>query len=394
MSSTAMAQVPAAMQATTGIQGLTQAEATRRSKAGDGNKARVRAGRSYLTILLQATFVPVNVVLFAVTIALVVLGLGIDAALTCLPVLANVLVSAAMEASAKWRLDRLRILSTPRAKVVRDGAERSIDPSDLVRGDVVVLGRGDQVVLDGEVLDGELEVDESLLTGEADPMVRRTGDKLLSGSVCVSGRAHMQVTRVGLESYANQLTAEAQSVRSQRTPLQQGVDRLIAMASVLVVLVSLVVASSAAIRQGTVAEVVQAAAVLVALVPQGLAIMITVTYALGALRISRAGALVQRINAVESMSRVDTLILDKTGTITAPGFTIRELMPIGVDEASLRRLVSEITAVTPQGDRVNDALRRWQTGAEAATAEATETPPPTSAEPDVVPFSSARRWSG
>ena len=380
------------------LEGLGEAEAARRYQAGDGNNVQARAGRSYAAIIWQATFVPVNVVLFAVAAALVVLGLPIDAALTSLPVFGNVVVGAGMEAVAKWRLDRLRILSTPKATVIRDGTERSIDPSQLVRGDLIVVGRGDQIVLDGELVDGELEVDESLLTGEADPVVRRQGQALMSGSVCVSGSAVMRVARVGLESYANRLTAQVQSMRTERTPLQSGVDRLIAMTTILVVAVSLMVALTSSFGEGaTTAQIAQAAAVLVALVPQGLAILITVNYATGALRISRAGALVQRVNAVESMSRVDTLILDKTGTITTPHFELREIRPIGIDDATLVRLVEAVTAQTPMGDRVGDALRRWaaaSAGTPAAVSANGRGPGRPATVLDTVPFSSARRWSG
>jgi cation-transporting P-type ATPase E len=381
------------------MQGLSETEAARRYEVGEGNNVQARAGRSYAAIIWQATFVPVNLVLFAVSASLVVLGLPIDAALTGLPVLMNIVVSAAMEASAKWRLDRLRILSTPRATVIRDGAERSIDPSRLVRGDLVVVARGDQVVLDGELVDGQIEVDESLLTGEADPVVRRPGQALLSGSVCVSGRSVMRVTRVGLESYASQLTAQAQSMRAERTPLQRGVDRLIAATTVLVVVVGVVVAASSRFGAGeTAASIIQTAAVLVALVPQGLAIMVTLTYTAAALQISRAGALVQRVNAVESMSRVDTLVLDKTGTITAPHFELREVLPIGADEATVVFFVGAVTRSMPPGDRVGDALRRWIAGSGNRRAEANAGSPGPGdrlvAVLDSVPFSSARRWSG
>jgi cation-transporting ATPase E len=381
------------------MEGLSEAEAVRRSRAGDGNKLQARAGRSYAAIIWQSAFVPVNLVLFAVSAALVVLGLPIDAALTGVPVLANIVVSAGIEASARWRLDRLRIVSSSKTTVIREGHKRPIDPPALVRGDLIVVGRGDQIVLDGEVVDGEIEVDESLLTGESDPVVRRQGQALLSGSVCVSGTGVMRVTRVGLESYANQLTAQAQSLRTERTPLQRGVDRLIAMTTVLVVVVSLVVALASSLGQGqTTAEIAQAAAVLVALVPQGLAILITVTYATGALRISRAGALVQRVNAVESMSRVDTLVLDKTGTITSPHFELRETLPIGLDDGTLVRLVAAIAGQMPEGDRVGDALRQWAASSANPAAAGPASAGGASDRParvlDAVPFSSARRWSG
>jgi cation-transporting ATPase E len=381
----------------TRLQGLSETEAASRYRAGEGNRVQAKAGRSYAAIVWQATFVPINLALFFVSGALVLLGLPIDAGLTALPVLGNVVVSATLEVSAKYRLDRLHILAAPKAKVIRDGAERSIDPSRLVRDDLVVIGRGDQIVLDGELIDGQIEADEALLTGESDPVVRREGDALLSGGVCVSGSGVMRVTRVGLESYANQLTARAQSMHAERTPLQRGVDRLIAVTTVLVVLVSAVVAVSSRLGAGlTTAEIAQAAAVLVALVPQGLAIMITVTYATAALRISRDGALVQRINSIESMSRVDVLVLDKTGTITAPHFELREVLPVGVDETSVAPLVEALVGQLPPGDKIGDALRQWiNRSPHAQAVDATYgTADQSPAVLDAVPFSSVRRWSG
>ncbi len=376
------------------LPGLTEAEARRRFAAGEGNGRKASAGRSYASILWEAFAVPINFVLFAVSAALVLLDLPIDAALTALPVLGNILVSAALEISAKIRLDRLRILSAPTANVVRDGGLRSIDPGRLVRGDVLAVGRGDQIVLDGELVDGQIEVDESLLTGESDAVVHQTGDEVLSGSVCVSGSGLMRVTRVGLESYANQLTAQAQSMHAERTPLQRAVERLIATTTAAVVIVSAVVAAATRFGTGqTSADVVEAAAVLVALVPQGLAIMITVTYATAALRISRAGALVQRINSVESISRVNTLVLDKTGTITSPLFEPREVLPIGLDEPSRVPLVEAVIRPLARGDRIGGALREWAaTGGRAPGPDAAAAT--TTAVRESVPFSSARRWSG
>ena len=222
------------------MEGLSESEAARRSRAGEGNRLRAHAGRSYAAIIWQSTFVPVNLVLFAVAAALVVLGLPIDAALTGLPVLANMVVSAAWKSPPSGGSADCRSCRRP-GRPLSGRHERSIHTRRW--SGVTCCGRpGDQIVLDGELVDGELEVDELLLTGEADPVVRRRGQALMSGSVCVSGSAIMRVTHVGLESYANQLTAQVQSMRTERTPLQRGVDRLIAMTTVLVVMVSLAVA--------------------------------------------------------------------------------------------------------------------------------------------------------
>jgi cation-transporting ATPase E len=329
-----------------------------------------------------------SLVLFGVSAVLVALGLTIDAAVTAVPLLLNVLVTAGLEARARHRLEQLRILSAPTATVIRDGLESRVDPTELVQGDQVVVGRGDQISADGEVVEGEVEVDESLVTGESEPVVRRLGDPLLSGGVCVSGKATMRVSHAGSESYASRMTTEARATRTERTPLQLDIERLIYTTAGLVAAVSAIVAVAALGRHPDTAQVVLAAAVLVALVPQGLAIMSTVSYARGALRISRAGALVQRISAVESISRIDTLVLDKTGTITSPHLEVTEVRWLTTDRDGGQPLLRAVAGQPGSTDRVGEAIGRW-----LVAEDRSEAPRGTDAA-EVVPFSSARRWSG
>jgi cation-transporting P-type ATPase E len=366
----------------------TRLVASPRFTFGQSHRGRSSPGRSYLALVWEATSAPLSLILFGVSAVLVALGLTIDAAVTAIPLLLNVLVTAGLEARAKHRLEQLRILSAPTATVIRDGAESRVDPDELVPGDHVVIGRGAQISGDGDVLDGEVEVDESLVTGESAAVVRRPGDPLLSGSVCVSGNATMRVTRAGADSYAGQLTTEARAGRAKRTPLQLDIERLIYTTAGLVAAVSTIVAVAALGRHPDTAQVAQAAAVLVALVPQGLAIMSTVSYAMGALRVSRAGAIVQRISAVESISRVDALVLDKTGTITSPDLEVTEVRWLMDDPDGRRELLSAVAAQPGSTDRVGEAIGRWlAAGDPTAGTRRTDVA-------DVVPFSSARQWSG
>jgi cation-transporting ATPase E len=272
--------------------------------------------------------------------------------------------------------------------VIREGLESRVDPAQLVAGDHIVVGRGDQISADGEVVDGEVEIDESLVTGESEPVVRRAGDPLLSGSACVSGKATMRVIHAGSESYASRLTADARATRTERTPLQLDIERLIYTTAGLVAAVSAIVAVAALGRHPDLAQVVQAAAVLVALVPQGLAIMSTVSYAMGALRISRAGALIQRISAVESISRVDQLVLDKTGTITSAALEVSEVRWLDIDDDAGRPFLRAVAGKPGSTDRVGEAIGRWLSAKDrGGDAPATDVG-------EAVPFSSARRWSG
>ena len=202
--------------------------------------------------------------------------------------------------------------------MIREGEERAVGPEELVRGDIVVVRAGDQIVVDGILVgDGQVEVDESLLTGESDHIPKRAGDHLLSGSFVVSGSAMFVVRRVGAKSFANTVAAEARTFRVVKTPLQRDVDFVIRLLMMVALFIGLLLAVSALLSDIPLMRRVQGAAVAAGLVPNGLFFMVIVAYAMGAVRIASRGALVQQANSVESLSNVDVLCMDKTGTLTA-----------------------------------------------------------------------------
>ena len=362
--------------------GLTEAEAVRRRSQGMGNDAAIRTGRTYLEIIRENAFNPVNLLLTAIAGVLVLLGLYGDAAVTLVLVIVNVVVGVYQQARAKQTLDRLSVLTRPTAKIVRDGQEKVADQRETVLGDALVVRLGDQLMLDGRVVAGAMEVDESLLTGEADRIPKGPGDEVLSGSICVSGGATYVATRVGGDSFANQLTRAARAYREDITPIQRDVARVMRAMSVLVALTAIPVAVSIWLRHGgfDVAETVRAAAVLVALVPQGLIVMVTVTYALAIIRLAGGKALIQRPNAVESMSRVDVLCLDKTGTLTTPLIELVRTHPFA-DDGELRSAMGDFLATATLATRSADALRVEFKGSLRQIA-------------DEITFNSELRWSG
>ena len=365
--------------------GLGAAEVEARRARGEVNAYRAPTSRTYWEIFRQNAYLGINGILIGVSLLLVAFGLYVEAVLTAGPVIANILIGVIQESRAKRKLDQIALLNRPRARVIRDGEERAIDPAEVVLGDLVVARRGDQVLLDGTIVGGgRAELAESRLTGEADPVVTGAGDAVLSGSAVVSGTLVYEVERVGADSFANRLLAEAKKLGDERTPLQREIAATIWAVAGLVLVTSIPVALALMALPGGFdsKETLTAAAVLVTLVPQGLAIMITVTYAAGALRITRLGALVQRQNAVESMARVDTLCVDKTGTLTTQriAFAAAEPAP-GCDPASLPAILGALAASTSAPNRTTDAL--------AAAHPATARP-----VADEVPFASERRWSG
>jgi cation-transporting P-type ATPase E len=369
----------------TPARGLAEAEAEARRARGEGNAYRSPTSRTYWEIFRQNAYLGINGILIGVSLLLVAFGMYVEAALTAGPVIANILIGVIQETRAKRKLDRIALLNRPRARVIRDGIERAIDPAEVVLGDLVVARRGDQVLLDGTLVGaGRAEVDESLLSGESDAIVKVAGDPVLSGSAVVSGTLVYEVERVGADSFANRLLAEAKKLGNERTPLQREIAATIWAVAGLVLATSVLVAIALVALPGGFdsKETLTAAAVLVTLVPQGLAIMITVTYAAGALRITRLGALVQRQNAVESMARVDTLCVDKTGTLTTQriSFSVAEPAP-GRDPESLRALLAALAASTSAPNRTTEALGAAHPGTALPVA-------------DEIPFASERRWSG
>lgn len=362
--------------------GLSEAEAGARRARGLGNDARIRSGRSYWDILRENAFTVVNILLIAIALVLISLGLIGDAAVTGVLVVVNIVVGVFQEVRAKQSLDRLSVLTRPTATVVRDGIERPVDALEVVLGDLLIVRRGDQLLLDGRMVSGRFEADESLLTGESDRIPKAEGADVLSGSFCVDGEGRYIVTKVGADSFANQLTAGARAFRADRTPLQHEVDRVLRRMSLLVAIAAVPVLAQIWWQHGSLplVDTAKAAAVLIALIPQGLVVMVTVTYALAIVRLAGDKALIQRSNAVESMSRVTVLCLDKTGTLTTPEIEVAEVRAL-TDDAELAIWLGAFVASTTLQNRTSDAIRAaYPDGRRHEVA-------------DEVPFSSELRWS-
>src|SRR3954470_944170 len=308
--------------------GLTSSEAEARRRRGEGNRAVSASTRSYGRILRTNVFNLYNSILFAIGAALLALGRYSDAVISVSIGLLNAVISAVQEIRAKRQLDRLQLLGQSPVVVVRDGRDTEVLPEEVVCGDVVRVRPGDQLVVDGPVLEGAVEVDESLLTGEADAQLRTPGENLLSGSHCVGGGGRQLARDVGAASYANRLTAEARQASTDTTPLQRQIAFCVRLVMILVVLMSGAIMLQAALEGLPVVRVVQIGAVLSGLVPYGLFFLIVLAYTAGAVTSSRRGALVQRVNAVESVSNVDVVCTDKTGTLTTGRLTVAEIAPL------------------------------------------------------------------
>ncbi|GAB4377948.1 MAG: HAD-IC family P-type ATPase [Elainellaceae cyanobacterium] len=363
------------------VYGLTEPEVTARRAAGQGNNVKLESSRSYWHIFEENLFTFINGIFFTISLVMFLLNRIGDGILVVIVIFGGVLVNIYQEIWAKRQLDRIALLSRPKANVIREGKEQEIDPSKIVLGDILMVRPGDQIVVDGEIIgDGRIEVDESLLTGESDLIPKQAGSPVYSGSFCVSGTACYEAQKVGKETVAYKLMYGARAFRRILTPLQVEINVVIRVFMLIACFLWLLVAISFVSRDHSLNDLAQRAAVIAGLVPAGLLIAITLSYGLGAVRMIGEDVLIQQANAVESLSNVDTLCLDKTGTLTTNQITLQEIYPIGLSEAEIRQLLGDYAASITAGNRTSEAIAHALPGKNR--------------QPQAeVPFSSARKWS-
>ncbi len=361
--------------------GLSEREATSRLKRGLGNATPNGLTRTYFQIIRNSLFTFYTNALFILGVALIALGRWQDAAVAVGVVMINAIVSMAQEVRAKQMLDRIAFLTRPKATVVRDGVEREIPPAMVVQGDLLVIRSGDQFVADGHLEgDGRVEADESLLTGEADLVLKHAGDPVSSGTFCVTGRALYRAEQVGAASIANCLAAGARAFRHLVTPLQRDINLLIQILVLIAVFIEALILGNALYEHVPLVEVVRRSVVITGIIPVGLFLSITVTYALGAARLAGRGVLIQQPNAIEALSHVDVLCLDKTGTLTTGRLRLAEIVPLTGTRDDLAKQLGIFAASTTD---------RNATGAAIAAAF----PAIAATVASEAPFSAARKWS-
>ncbi|HEX8509093.1 MAG TPA: HAD-IC family P-type ATPase, partial [Propionibacteriaceae bacterium] len=363
------------------LNGLSSIEAEHRRRRGEANRVLSASSRGYARILRTNVFNFYNSILFVIGAALLALGRYSDAFISVSIGLLNAVISAVQEIRAKRQLDRLQLLGRSLVLVLRDGQEVEVLPEQVVRGDVIRVRPGDQLVVDGPVLEGAVEVDESLLTGESEAQLRTVGEDLLSGSHSVGGGGLQLARDVGAASYANRLTAEARRAQTDTTPLQRQIAFCVRLVMVVVALMSSAILLQAALDGFTLVRVVQTTAVLSGLVPYGLFFLIVLAYTAGAVSSSRRGALVQRVNAVESVSNVDVVCTDKTGTLTTGQLTVTEVAALGGHDAA------EVSA------GLGSMAKSFAAPNLTSTALAAHLPGEALPLLEEVPFSSSLRWS-
>ncbi|HYG96740.1 MAG TPA: cation-translocating P-type ATPase [Solirubrobacterales bacterium] len=340
------------------------------------------SSRSLASIVAANVFTFFNLVIAAFFVVNIGLGLWADALFGVIAVI-NSGIGIYQEKKAKETLDEIAVLVAPRARVVRDGATVELTAEEVVPGDVIQVGPGDQLVADGEVAASRgMTMDESLLTGESDGIRKDDGDRVLSGSFCVSGSGHYVVDAVREESYAGQIAGEAKTFRHPPSPLQEEVNRVIKASTYLMLPLAVLLILSLSLRNVHLEEAAQTAtAGLITLIPEGLVLLMSVTFAVTAMRLARRGTLVQQMSASESLASVDTICVDKTGTLTAG-----ELRLTGVEYAD---------GIDPKSGAAALGWFAASAGDRNKTLEtiAGEFPGKAEAVRGEVPFSSEWKWS-
>ncbi|WP_280394060.1 HAD-IC family P-type ATPase [Nocardia brasiliensis] len=365
--------------------GLTAAEVEQRRRDGLTNDVPDRASRSVRDIIRANVFTRINAILGVLFILVLSTGSIIDGMFGLL-IVANSAVGIIQEVRAKRTLDQLAIVSQAKPTVRRDGKAVEVAPREVVLDDLIELGPGDQIVVDGEVAETSLlEVDESLLTGEADPIDKQIGDQVMSGSYVVSGSGCYRATKVGKDAYAAKLADEASKFTLVKSELRSGIDTILKVITYLLIpagalsIYNQLVSSKESWRPAVTGMV----AALVPMVPEGLVLMTSVAFAVGVVRLGRRKCLVQELPAIEGLARVDVVCADKTGTLTENGMRLSEIKTLdSFADNDVRQALAALAADDPRPNASVQAIAEalpdgpgWQRTA-------------------VAPFSSAKKWSG
>lgn len=364
------------------FQGLTQAEVEERIADGQVNAIQDSSNRSVKDIVMGNTltfFNFINIVLLALVLSV----RSYKNMLFIFIIIANTLIGIFQEIKAKITLDKLKILTVSHVDVIRDGVKKSVTVSELVKDDVILLKSGGQIPADGVILDGEVDVNESLLTGESDSIHKTCGSKVLSGSFVTSGKAMCLLTEVGHDCYMEKLSSEAKQFKRYKTELQRNLDTILKFISIIIVPLGIILFAKQYWISGSTYEqaALDTVAAVLGMIPEGLVLLTSVALALGAVRLARRSTLVRELFCIETLARVDTLCLDKTGTITEGHLCVQGEESVKED-VDLEQLMGRMVSALGDENETFQALRQHYKRNQSTNTKL------------VLPFSSERKFSG
>ncbi|MCL2368502.1 MAG: HAD-IC family P-type ATPase, partial [Oscillospiraceae bacterium] len=366
--------------------GLTAEEARARAVAGWANTPVEPPSKTPKQIILGHLLTYFNLIFLIFALSLILVGrfnqLGF-----ILIILANIVCGIIQEFNSKRVMDKMNFLSSPKGNVVRDGREQVLSTSQLVLDDVVVFRPGNQIYADAVVVEGEVQVNEALITGEADEITKRPGDSLLSGSFILNGKCHARLERVGADSFVSKLSLEAKRAeKEQATPMIRSFNKLVLIAGIAIIPIGILQVINQTALAGDISEgVARTVAIVNGMIPEGLYLLVTAALAISVIRLARQRVLVQRMQCIETLARVDVLCVDKTGTITENKMTFKDIVPLCEDrfvEDDIRMIMSDYVGNMNADNETMEAIQKYFRGTVMQSAIKT------------LPFSSARKYSG
>ncbi|MFE1985423.1 MULTISPECIES: cation-translocating P-type ATPase [Streptomyces] len=365
--------------------GLSAAEVAERVARGEVNDVPVRSSRSMGEIVRANVFTRFNAIIGVLWLIMLFVAPFQDS-LFGYVIVANTGIGIIQEWRAKKTLDSLAVIGEAKPTVRRDGVAGEVSTSEIVLDDVIEIGPGDKIVVDGSCVEADgLEIDESLLTGEADPVVKHAGDAVMSGSFVVAGGGAFTATKVGREAYAAQLAEEASRFTLVHSELRSGISTILKYVTWMMIptAIGLVISQLVVKQHGFKDSIARTVGGIVPMVPEGLVLLTSVAFAIGVIRLGRKQCLVQELPAIEGLARIDTVCLDKTGTLTEGGMDVTELRPIqGADETYIRKALGALGESDPRPNASLQAIINSYPDSE--DWRCTES----------LPFSSARKYSG
>lgn len=324
--------------------GLTTAQVQKLMSEGEGNSTPGSETKSIRKILFENIFTFFNLINFILGAAILYTG-SYRNLLFLIVVITNIVIGSWQEIKAKKILDKLSLLNAKKVLVLRNGKEEEISEKELVKGDIILLSIGNQVPADAILATGFLQVDQSLLTGESTPVLKEVGDQLLSGSIVLGGAGKAFVNEVGKNSFTGKLAIEAKKLRNRKSEIQDSIDSLIKVIAIALVPIGIILFIKDFYFLHTTLDgtIDSTAAALIAMIPQGLVLLISLVFAAAVIKLSKDHTLVQQMSSVPTLARVNTLCLDKTGTITEPGMTLRQFYPFkGFTKDEINQIVRNI----------------------------------------------------
>ncbi|NRO78371.1 HAD-IC family P-type ATPase [Lactobacillus helveticus] len=364
--------------------GLTTAEVEQKIAAGEVNKAVDDQFKTNKQIIRENVFTYFNLIFLVLSILLVVVGAYKD--LTFLPVIIlNTVIGIVQEIRAKKILSKLNVMNATDIGALRNGKEEQVPIEKLVKGDIVLLKTGDQIPADGQVIKGNIRVNESLLTGESDEITKEVGDELMSGSFVVSGNAYMQLEKVGKESYISKLTIKAKAMgNSEQSEMVRSINKLIKWVGIIIIPLGIALFSMSFFvnKMSLYRSIVSMEAAIIGMIPEGLYLLTTIALALSAVRLARKQVMLHDMKSVETLARVNVLCVDKTGTITEPKMSVEKAVPSKNYQGDLDKVIGDFAQNMPADNATMRAVHSFftqNTGQKASS---------------ILPFTSVNKYSG